>query len=230
MSWFNDLLRSPPEKSTTAPAERPPPGASAAAPTVDPDTARAAMAAAIDDEQRRRCAEDLGRALAAQQRAPLADDAPAVWAAAVSYAADKSLALQWLESLCADSWLGEVAAHGRFAEVRLAAVLRISDPEVLEGVARLSRGKDKGVFRHCSDVLRQRRHGAEQARRAAQLEDGLHALLASSPLSVTSMLDLQRDLQAIEDGGEPLTGCRSLLEQADTHLRQEAEEIGRAHV
>jgi DNA repair protein SbcC/Rad50 len=222
MTWFNDLLRSP-DKATPAPGERPPTGASAAAPAVDPDTARAAMAAATDDEQRRRYAEDVGRALAAHQRAPLADDAPAVWAAAVSHAADKSLALRWLASLNGDPWLGEVAAHGRFAEVRLAAVLRIADPDVLEGVARLSRGKDKGVFRHCSDVLRQRRHGAEQARRAAQLEDALRALLASSPLSVTSMLDLQRDLQAIEDGSEPQTECRSLLEQANARLRQESE-------
>ena len=225
MSWFNELLRSSPEKATPAPAERPPTGASTgtATPAVDPDIARAAMAAATGDEQRRRCAEDLGRALAAHQRAPLADDSPAVWAAAVSCTADKSLALQWLAGVGADSWLGEVAAHGRFAEVRLAAVLRITDPDVLEGVARLSRGKDKGVFRHCSEVLRQRRHGAEQARRAAQLEDALQALLASSPLSVTTMLDLQRDLQAIEDGGEPQAECRSLLEQANARLRQEAE-------
>jgi hypothetical protein len=223
MSWFNDLLRSPPEKATTAPDERTPAGAHAAAPAIDPETARAAMAAAPSDEQRHRCAEELGRALAARQVAPLADDAPAVWAAAVSYVADKSLALQWLTSLNEDSWLGEVAAHGRFAEIRLAAVLRITDPDVLEGVARLSRGKDKGVFKHCSDVLRQRRHGAEQARRAAELEDAFRALLASSPLSVTSMLDLQRDLEAIEDPGDPQTECRSLLEQANVRLRQEAE-------
>jgi hypothetical protein len=223
MTWFNDLLRSPPGKGTTQPAERPPTGASMAIPAVDPEALRAAMAAATEDEQRRRCAEDLGRALAARQTPPLVDDAPEVWAAAVSHAADKSLALQWLASLSGDCWLGEVAAHGRFAEVRLAAVLRIADPDVLESVARLSRGKDKGVFKHCSDVLRQRRHGAEQARRAAHLEDELRALLASSPLSVNSLLDLQRDLQALEDGGESRTECRSLLEQANARLRQESE-------
>ena len=143
MSWFNDLLRSPPEKATTASTERPPAGAGADAPAADPDVAREAMAAATEEEQRRRCAEDLGRALAAHQRAPLADDAPAVWAAAVSCAADKSLALQWLARLNEDSWLGEVAAHGRFAEVRLAAVLRIANPDVLEGVeGRLPRRRE----------------------------------------------------------------------------------------
>src|SRR5438132_7715460 len=223
MNWFNDLLRNPPARATTQSAEAAAVAGSGATPAADPDAARAAMVAATEDEQRLRCAEDLGRALASHQSAPLPDDAPAVWAAAVSHATDKSLALQWLASLSADSWLGEVAAHGRFAEVRLAAVLRISDPEILERVARLSRGKDKGVFRHCSDVLRQRRHGAEQARRAAQLEDALRALLASSPLSVTSMLDLQRELRALEDGAEAWTGCRMLLEQADAHLRRESE-------
>jgi DNA repair protein SbcC/Rad50 len=217
MTWFNDLLRNPPGKPATQPS------LTAATPPVDPDAARAAMAAATEDEQRQRCAADLGRALAEHQKAPAPDDAPEVWAAAVCHATDKSLALRWLESLGSESWLGEVAAHGRFAEVRLAAVLRIADPEVLERVARLSRGKDKGVFRHCSDVLRQRRHGAEQARRCAELEEALHALLASAPLSVTSVLDLQREVEQLEDGTEAWAECRTLLEQATTRLGQESE-------
>ena len=112
---------------------------------------------------------------------------------------------------------------GRFAELRLAAVQRVADPEVLGHIARLSRGKDKGVFRHCSDVLRRQRQGAERVQRTAQLAAALHEMLSHSPLSVSCLLDLQRELQALEDGGEPLAECRILLDQADTRLRQESE-------
>src|SRR3989442_452464 len=117
MNWFNDLLRNPPARATTQSAEAAAVAGSGATPAADPDAARSAMVAATEDEQRLRCAEDLGRALAGHQRAPLPDDAPAVWAAAVSHATDKALALQWLASLSADSWLGEGAAHGPFARV-----------------------------------------------------------------------------------------------------------------
>jgi hypothetical protein len=188
-----------------------------------PDAARAALAAADDDEQRRHCAEQLGCALAAQQQAPSAHDGPGVWAAAICHVPDKSLALQWLAGLSGDSWLGEVALHGRFAEVRLAAVQRVADAGVLATVARLSRGRDKGVFRHCSDELRQRRQSTERAQHAVQLASALHDLLDHSPLSVSCLLDLQHELQALEKGGEPLPECRSLLEQADARLRQESE-------
>jgi hypothetical protein len=222
MSWFKDLLRNPPTKAGPELAKHAASGAVPALP-VDPDAARAAMAAATDDEQRRRCADELGRVLAGLQRMPLTDDEPSVWATAVSQVADKALALKWLGSLNGDSCLGEVAARGRFAEVRLAAVQRIADPEVLESVARLSRGKDKGVFRHCYNVLWQRRHGAERARRAAQLAEAMRDLLAHSPLSITSLLDLQRELQGLEEGAESLPECRTLLEQANERLRQESD-------
>lgn len=224
MSWFKELLRNPPAKSAAQPAVRSNlSGVEAAQPVVDPDTARAALMAATDDVQRRRCADELGRALAGRQKTPLPDDAPAVWAAAVSQVTDKALALRWLSGLDSQALLGEVAAHARFAEVRLAAVQQVVDPEILEGVARLSRGKDKGVFRHCYDVLRQRRQDSERARRSIRLRDALHELLARAPLSVTGLLDLQHELQALENGSEPLEECRTLLEQASTRLGHEAD-------
>jgi DNA repair protein SbcC/Rad50 len=223
MSWFKELLRNPPAKSPAQPVSRSATTATEAAPAVDPDAARAAIAASTDEEQRQRWADDLGRALAGLHRSPLAHDGPAVWAAAVSHVGDKALALQWLASLHVETLLGEVAAHARYAEVRLAAIQRVADPEVLECVARLSRGRDKGVFRHCYDVLRRRRHDAERTRRAAQLRDALHELLARSPMSVTGMLDLQRELQALEDAGESLGECRTLLEEANVRLGHEAE-------
>jgi len=79
------------------------------------------------------------------------------------------------------------------------------------------------VFRHCSDVLRRQRQGAERVQRAAQLAAALQEMLSHSPLSVSCLLDLQRELQALEDGREPLAECRILLDQADTRLRQESE-------
>jgi hypothetical protein len=216
MSWF-DLLRSPPAKSTAQPAAPGP------APVIDPDAARAALLAATDDERRRICAEELGCALAARLQAPRPDDGPAVWVAAVCHVGVKSQALQWLAGLNGDSWLGEVALHGRYAEARLAAAERIADREVLEQVARLSRGKDKGVFRHCSDELRQRRECVERAQRTERLAAALRELLAHAPLSVSSLLDLQGELHALDDGGEPLAECRTLMGQADARLRQESE-------
>jgi hypothetical protein len=217
MIWFNELLRGPAAKSPEHPA--------AAAPSaVDPDTARAALAAANDEEQQRRHAEALGCALAALQKAPLPADGPGVWAAAISHLADKSIALQWIEHLNGDGWLGEVAASGRFAEVRLAAAQRIEDRAVLRQLSHLSRGKDKAVFRHCSDVLRKDRQAAGRAQRAAQLAADLRDLLDHAPLSVSCLLDLQRELHALGNGSEaPLPECSVLLEQAEARLRQESE-------
>jgi hypothetical protein len=223
MSWFKDLLRNPPARAPKQPATWPSGAVPEPAPAVDPEAARAAIAASTDQEQRERWTDDLGRVLAALQKAPRPDDAPAVWATAVCQVADKALALHWLASLNDQTLLGEVAAHARFAEIRLAAVQRVTDPEILGSVARLSRGKDKGVFRHCYDVLRHRRQNAERVRRVVQLEDGLHELVAHSPMSVTNLLDLQRELQALEEGAEPLIECRMLLEQANARLGQEAE-------
>lgn len=223
MSWFKELLRNPPAKTVPQSARRSTVAVTEVAPAVDPDAARAALAASTDEVQRHRCADELGRALAGLHKPPLPEDAPAVWASAVSHVGDKSLALQWLAKLNAEALLGEVAVNARFAEIRLAAVQRVADSETLEAVARLSRGKDKGVFRHCYDVLRQRRHDADCARRAAQLKEALNELLARSPLSVTGMLDLQRELHELENAGESLAECRALMEQASERLGQEAE-------
>jgi hypothetical protein len=222
MSWFNDLLRSPSANPLSRQGASGPTAAGAAAPA-DPDAARSALAAATDDTQRQRHAEDLGRALAQRLKAPLADDAAPVWAAAVSHVGDRSLSLQWLAGLSGDPWLGAVALHARYAETRLAAAQRIADHDVLEHVARLSRGRDKGVFRHCSDLLRQQRQSASRSERTARLAASLGDLLARTPLSVSGLLDLRAELQALEDGSESLAECRLLMDQADAHLKQESE-------
>jgi hypothetical protein len=223
MSWFKDLLRNPPAKSAAQPGVRPNRSVEATEATVDPDTARAALSSAGDEEQRRHWADELGKALAVLHRSPLPDDAPAVWAVAMSHVPDKALALAWLPALQVQTLLGEVAAHARFAEIRLAAVQRITDLEVLESVARLSRGRDKGVFRHCYDVLRQRRHDSDRARHAQKLQEALEELLSRAPLSVSGLLDMQQELQRLEEADELLTECRSLLERANARLGQEAD-------
>lgn len=215
MIRLNALLRSPVSKS---------PERGAAAAGVDPASARVALTGATDEEQRRHHAEELGCALAALQKEPLADDPPDVWVAAISHIADKSLALQWIGRLSGDGWLGEVAISGRFAEVRLAAAQRIEDREVLRQLVHLSRGRDKAVFQHCSGLLRQSRQAATRAQRAVQLEADLRELLEHAPMSVSGLIDLQHEMQALAEASEtPLAECRLLMDQAEARLRQESE-------
>jgi hypothetical protein len=217
MIRLNEFLRSPVPTSS----ER---GAIAAQRRLDPTAARAALIGATDEDQRRHCAQQLGWTLAALQKEPLAEDPPDVWAAAISHWADKSVALQWIERLSGDSWLGQVAVDGRFAELRLAAAQRIEDREVLRQLVHLSRGKDKAVFQHCSGLLRQSRQAASRAQRAAQLEADLRELLAHAPMSVSGLIDLQGEMRALAETGETqLTECKLLLGQAEDRLRQESE-------
>jgi len=217
MNWLNNLLRSPTVDSAPQSVQNRP------GPPVDIEALRAALAATADGEERARRADELGGALARMLKAPRPDDALDVWAAAVSHVADRATALDWMANLVGDGWLGAVAVHGRFAEVRLAAAQRIEDGEVLEHVARLTRAKDKGVFRHCSDLLRQRRQAAEQGQRAAQLATGLRDLLSRAPLSVSTLLDLERERRALDEGVQSLAECDLLLDQANARLKEESE-------
>lgn len=223
MTWFNELLRSPPVKSAP---EKPPgrPQASVPPPVVDIGATREALATVTDDGERRRLEHGLGCTLAGLLKEPLLGDGPHVWAAAACHVGDKSLALQWISRVDDAARLGEIAVQGRFAEVRLAAAQRIGAQEVLEQVARLTRGRDKGVFRHCSDVLRQRRQAADRVQRTAHLAAALRELLTQSPLSVSCLLDLQQEVRALDDGSEPVPAeCSRLLDQANERLGQESE-------
>lgn len=217
MNWLNNLLRSPTVDSAPQGTQNRP------GPPADIEALRAALAATADEAERARRADELGGALARMLKAPRADDALDVWAAAVSHVADRATALDWMANLVGDGWLGAVAVHGRFAEVRLAAAQRIEDGEVLEHVARLTRAKDKGVFRHCSDLLRQRRQATEQGQRAAQLAAGLRDLLSHAPLSVSTLLDLEQERRALGEGAQSLAECDLLLDQANARLKEESE-------
>ncbi len=200
MKWLSKLLKKPDAK-----------------PSVPSSPATAKSAKPAEDSKR------LRGALVGQTRAPQAEDSAEVWVAAICQAPDKALALTWLAGLKGDVHLGEVATRARGAEVRFAAAQRIETNAVLEQVAQASRDKDKRVYRHCADLLRQRRQADASARRALEIAGELHSLLDTAPLPVTPLIELKKELSALGDAGEPGRECNALLEQALARLQQEAE-------
>jgi len=226
MNWFNSLLRPPAEPP--APATRPDKVRRARAPAApvagDPEELRRLLAAASNEEERRQGAIALGLALAQQRRAPQGADLPGTWVAAICQAPDQDLALGWLAGLEGETWLGEIACGARYAEVRLAAAQRILDPAILKSVARHSRGRDKGVYRHCSELLQERRRAGTRARQAEQLASALQSLLAANPVSVSHLLDLEREVRALGDDPQALALCQPLIEQANARVLQQAQE------
>jgi len=220
MKWLSKLLKKPDAKPSVPSSPAP---AKSAKPAEDCERLRGALATAADEGERLRLTAHLGRALAGQARAPHTDDSPEVWVAAICHAPDKSLALAWLAGLKDDAHLGEVATQARGAEVRFAAAQRIGTNAVLEQIAQASRDKDKRVYRHCADLLRQQRQAEASARRALEIAEELRGLLDAAPLPVTPLLDLKKELSTLEDAGEPGRECNELLEQALARLQQEAE-------
>ncbi len=237
MNWLNSLLRKPPPPAPAQPTPRR--AAAPVAPPVDIGALRDGLSGSLDDAERGKREAALGRALGASVQAPLAGDSPAVWAAAISHGTDKSIALGWLEQVIGDTTLAQIAADARFAEVRLAAAQRIEDSEALEAVARASKNRDKGVYRHCTDVLRARREAQERAIEAAQIAQALQKLLDHAPISVSHLLEVERSWKALagtarpaEPGAhrpdetaphDPFDECRKLLAQANARILQEAD-------
>jgi len=249
MNWLNQLLFRPPEEPPSAPGlERP---AAPAVPTpAEIAQLRAALVGAPDGAALGAAELALGRGLALAGQSALAADSPVVWAAAICEVADKSLALDWL-ARCDDlTLLAGVAQHARHAEVRLAAAQRIDDGPTLVLLARAAKGKDKAVYRHCADLLRGRRQERARQEHGARLAEALQALLATAPLSVSRLLELERELkeeieaaQAAADaapvaaaqrdppvaagsaaGADALAHCQALCEQASLRVRREAEQ------
>ena len=158
-----------------------------------------------------------------QVRAPLAADPPEVWLAAVCEVADKALALDWLSRLEGDARLAEVALAGRFSELRLAAIRRVEDTAVLERVARLSRDKDKRVYRDCAERLKARRQAGEDARLTVTLAAALRALLDAAPLNLSQLLDLEKQYRALGQDSPAIDECQALLDRARARLQQESQ-------
>ncbi len=183
-------------------------------PAVDWSGLRESIPAAPSAGERAQRERELGRACAAHRQSPLPGDAPGVWTEAVCYANDKAAATQWAARLEGDASLAEAAARCRFAEVRLAAVRRISDLAVLKQLADSSREKDKHVYRHCTDALRAHRQSGERARRAAQLALDLRALLDARPVAVSRLLQIEKEFAVLGEDKQGLAECADLVAQA----------------
>lgn len=219
MKWISKLFKKPDAKpaAPTRPAQ-------AVQPAEDAEQLRGVLATATDDGERLQLAARLGRALAGRSQSPHGEDPPEVWVAAICHAPDKALALAWAAGLKGDAWLGEVATQARSAEVRFACAQRIASTAVLEQVAHASRDKDKRVYRHSADLLRQRRQAEADTRRALEIAGELRGLLdAATPLPLSHLLDLKKELGALQQAGEPGVACNALLEQALARIRQESE-------
>jgi hypothetical protein len=237
MNWLNQLLFKPPEDLAPAPGPMRPPAPVAPTPA-ELDRQRAAIAAAPDLPARALAEQALGQGLALAAQPALPTDGAAVWTVAICEVAEKSLALEWLGRCDDPDLLRGVAQHGRHAEVRLAAAQRIEDGPTLESLARATKGRDKAVYRHCADVLRGRRQERARQEHGARLVEALQALLATAPLSVSRLLELEHELQddlaaaapaahdvdASAADGDALAQCRALCAQASLRVRQEAEQ------
>ena len=223
MNWFQQLLRKPAPLTNHAaslPGARPT-GANLAA-------LRAAWSSHRDDpDLAPECARQLGQALADAQEPPLAEDGIVVLVEAVCAQQEKTLALDWLDVLEEPEALSQVALRARYADVRIAAARRITDHATLEQLARESRGHDKSVYRHCADSLRSEREQAERQVRLEALAAAFSQLLQSEPVSVTRLLELDRELELeapLPDDADPLVkACQDGSRAANDRARRDAE-------
>lgn len=148
---------------------------------------------------------------------------PETGLAAILRGADKARVLALLEQEQDEAHLARAAIEARLAEVRLAAAQRLETGELLEQVARESRDKDKRVYRHCADTLKQRRKIEAGARRAEEIGASLSALLEHTPLPPAPLLEIRKQLAALSDAGAAGEAAQALLERAFARQREEAE-------
>jgi DNA repair protein SbcC/Rad50 len=195
-----------------------------APPPIDAQKLRQAVDGAAGAEERAKAERTLGRALAGARQSPAPHDGPEVWIEAACQVADKALATEWTGLIRDAPHLAEVAVRGRFTEVRLAAARRIADIAVLERIAEASRDKDKGVYRHCNDILKARKLAGERAQRVAVLAQTLHSLLETSPLASSRLQEVDRELASL-GGGDDVAECATLLEQARNRVREESQAL-----
>ncbi len=154
---------------------------------------------------------------------PAENDPPAAWAEAVCNATDKALATEWAARVEGDEWLGEVATRSRFAEIRLAAARRIAGKAVLKKVAEASKEKDKHVYRFCADKLKSSRQEVERARRAVELAAAVRVELETTPVAISHLLQIEKDLASLGKGGAETAECEALLEEARARVLAETQ-------
>jgi len=222
------------KKLTGRPEERPVPGAAPQRPSgkggprhppVDIARLRQALAESVAGEERARAEQELGRGLAAAGEAPAVADPPAVWIEAICQVSDKGLAGEWAGRLASDDMLAQIASRGRYAEVRVAAARRLTDSAVIERVAEASRDKDRGVYRHCMEVLKERKHAENIAQRAANLSAALREALTVIPLPASRLAELEKEFQGLGQDRDGLAECAALLEQVRNGVQEEARAL-----
>ena len=217
MKWIFKLLNKPGAKQS-APSS--PTIAQATKPVENVEGLRDALAIAVENGEKKQLTARLGRALAGRSQSPQTEDPPEVWVAAICNAPDRMLALDWCAGLKGDAWLGEVAKEARMAEVRYACAQRIESTAALEQVAHASRDKDRRGYRHCTDLLRQRRQAQASAQHAQEIAGELRGLLAAAPLPHTRLAQLKKQLSTLGEAGEPSLECDALMQQALHRLHQ----------
>ncbi|MFA7270049.1 MAG: DUF349 domain-containing protein [Sterolibacterium sp.] len=226
MNWLKKLLRDPQKKphQPVAASLRAVPETKA---LIDPQQLRQRLALARSGDEREQLEAGLGAALAEVRQAPLPDDSLRVKINAVIHLSDKTSALAWLADLTDDASLTEVALHAHFAEVRLAAARRLASTAALERVAQASRGKDKGVYRHCSNTLQERQLASDCTVRAAALEGELAIMLDSDPVSAARLVDLDKEYKQLS--GIDLGRCSALIEQVRARVQEQARHLQLLH-
>ncbi len=227
MNWLNKILGSEDKKPASASPVVARKAAEIRAPVADPQLLRQRLAQAQSEAQRMQLQGDLGAALGQSGIGPAAGDPSPVRSGAVVNAADKLSALSWLADLTDEDSLAEVALHAHFAEVRLAAAQRLTATAVLERVAQASRVKDKGVYRLCTNTLRQRQAASDCAQRATVLERELALLLAATPVAASHLVDLEREFKQL--GGVDLRRCEQLIEEVRARVQEQSRHLQRLH-
>lgn len=228
MPWIPGLTRG----STKGPEKGPKSTKEAAKPAASRERVdrlrQSAMQAATEAERAER-ERELGRALAEAGMAPSEADGARVFAAAACHTHDKEHARSWLARLQDEAQLAEIAMHGRFAELRFAAVQGVTSTALLEQVLAATRERDKRVHRHCAEILRDRKAQAERAQRADALRADLDAALAEPPpIAAARLAQLDRAAQALGDGPEAAE-CAQRLQALHARAREEGELLRDLH-
>lgn len=146
---------------------------------------------------------------------------------ALCAATDAALAMSRLARLESEAACAEIAQRAGNWEVRLAAVQRISDPELLVQVAEAARHRDKRVFRHCSDLLRTRRRALGHVMRAAELAAAFRGILAAQSnheaMSADRFSELDAELKILQQESNVPQECLDLAAAVRERVERDAQ-------
>jgi len=226
MKWFKKLTGKPGEQpAPESTAQRAPRKGELRTPSVNIEQLRQALNGAATEEELAHATRELGRGLATVRQPPGAADSPLIWVEAVCQVPDKSLASEWAARIGDDDLLAEIASRGRYAETRLAAARRIRDSAVIERVADANRDKDRGVYRHCMEVLKERKRAEDLTQRGAELAQALREAMTVTPLPASRLAEMEKAFQGLGQDREALAECGPLLEQLRARVQNESRAL-----